>query len=235
MPDYFFGNCLVFPKPPEAGDFPRWTSRFKTLFADTADVRHQTFLWPSYHFDASGILPFTEAGFELDVTAVMTSAQPKARRSLQAGIALRQVTSDTDWQAASDLQISVGLEDMEYAGYSDFERRRIAVLRRWAEAGNGGWFGAFEGSKLVGSLGLYVENRVARYQAVGTHKEYRGRGIAGALLEFAAQCIAEQHDVEQFVIIADQDSNAHRLYLHSGFDFHSTEHSLMRAPKSGSN
>ena len=231
MPDYFFGNCLIFPKPPEAGDFSRWTSRFKTLFAARADVRHQTFLWPSHHFDASGILPFTEAGFELDVTAVITSAQPKARRSLRAGIALRQVTSDADWQAASDLQISVGLEDMEYSGYSDFERRRMAVLRRWAKAGNGGWFGAFESSKLVGSLGLYVESGVARYQAVGTHKKYRGRGVASALLEFAAQCIAEQHDVEQFVIIADQDSNAHRHYLKSGFQFNSAEHSLMRAPQ----
>ena len=82
---------------------------------------------------------------------------------------------------------------------------------------------------MVGSLGLYVGGRVARYQAVGTHKKYRGRGIAGALLEFAAQCIAKQHDVEQLVIIADQDSNAHRLYLKSGFEFHSAEHSLMRA------
>ena len=98
--------------------------------------------------------------------------------------------------------------------------------------GNGGWFGAFEGSKLVGSLGLYVENGVARYQSVGTHKKYRGRGIAGALLAFAAHSIAEQHKVDQFVIIADQDSNAHRLYLKSEFDFHSTEHALMRAPQS---
>ncbi|MGB0687981.1 MAG: GNAT family N-acetyltransferase [Paracoccaceae bacterium] len=232
MPDYFFGNCLIFPKPPALGDFPCWTSRFETLFADMAGIRHQTFLWPSHRFDPSDILPFTEAGFGLDATAVLTSAQPKAHRPLGAGIALRQVTSDADWQAASDLQISVGLEDMEYAGYSDFERRRMAILKHWAVTGKGGWFGAFDGSKLVGSLGLYVGGRVARYQAVGTHKKYRGRGIAGALLEFAAQCIAKQHDVEQFVIIADQDSNAHRLYLNSGFEFHSSEHALIRGPKS---
>ncbi|MDA8739602.1 GNAT family N-acetyltransferase [Rhodobacteraceae bacterium] len=232
MPDYFFGNCLIFPKPPVAGDFPRWTSRFETLFADMSGIRHQTLLWPSHAFDPSGILPFTKAGFELDATAVMASAHPKAHRPLEAGIALRKVTSDADWQAASHLQISVGLEDMEYAGYSDFERRRMVVLRRWAEAGNGGWFGAFEGSKLIGSLGLYVEKGIARYQAVGTHKEYRGRGIAGALLAFAAHSIAEQHKVDQFVIIADQDSTAHRLYLKSGFEFHSAEHSLMRAPQS---
>ena len=118
---------------------------------------------------------------------------------------------------------------MEYAGYSDFERRRMAILKHWAVTGKGSWFGAFDGSKLVGPLGLYVGGRVARYQAVGTHEKYRGRGIAGALIEFAAQCIAEQHDVEQFVIIADQDSNAHRLYLKSRFEFHSAEHSLMRA------
>ena len=132
MPDYFFGNCLVFPKPPVADDFPRWTSRFETLFADMAGIRHQTFLWPSHPFDPSDILPFTEGGFELDATAVMDSAHPKAHRPLEAGIALRQVTSDADWQAASDLQILVGLEDMEYEGYSDFERRRMVVLRRWA-------------------------------------------------------------------------------------------------------
>ena len=232
MPDYFFGNCLIFPKPPALGDFPLWTSRFETLFADTAGIRHQTFLWPSHRFDPSDILPFTEADFELEATAVMASAHPKAHRPLRTGIELRQVTSDADWQAASDLQISVGLEDMEYAGYSDFERRRMAILKHWAVTGKSGWFGAFDGSKLVGSLGLYVEGEVARYQAVGTYKEYRGRGIAGALLEFAARCIAEQHQVDQFVIIANQDSTAHRLYLKSGFDFHSAEHALIRAPQS---
>ena len=158
MPDDFFGSCLIFPKPLKACDFLLWTSRFKPLFADSADIPHQTILWLSHHYDKSGFLPFTKAGFELDATAVMTSWQSKARRSLGAGLVLRQVTSDVDWQAVSDLQISVGLEDMDYAGYSDFERRRIAVLRRWAEAGNGSWFGAFESSKLVGPLGLYVVN-----------------------------------------------------------------------------
>ena len=97
-----------------------------------AGIRHQTFLRPSHRFDPSDILPFTEAGFGLDATAVMTSAQPKAHRPSGAGIALRQVISDADWQAASDLQISVGLEEMEYAGYSDFERRRLAILKHWA-------------------------------------------------------------------------------------------------------
>ena len=85
---------------------------------------------------------------------------------------------------------------------------------------------------MVSSLGLYVEKGIARYQAVGTHKKYRGRGIAGALLEFAARCIAQRHQVDQFVIVADQDSTAHRLYLKSGFEFHSPEHALMRAPQS---
>ena len=103
MPDDFFGSCLIFPKPPKACDFLLWTSRFKPLFADRADIPHQTFLWPSYHFDASGILPFTKAGFELDATAVMTGAQSQARRSLRAGLVLRQVTSNVDRRAASDL------------------------------------------------------------------------------------------------------------------------------------
>jgi len=40
MPDYFFGNCLIFPTPLAAGDFPRWTLRFETLFADLAGIRH---------------------------------------------------------------------------------------------------------------------------------------------------------------------------------------------------
>lgn len=150
MSGYFFGNCLVFSKPPVADDFPRWTSPFETLFADMAGIRHQTFLWPNHPFDPSDILPFTKAGFELDATVVMASAQPKARRSLGAGIVLRQVTSNADWKSVSDLQISIGLEDREYSGYSDFERCRMAVRRRLAESG-----------KVVGLRPLRVLNWLA--------------------------------------------------------------------------
>ena len=70
---------------------------------------------------------------------------------------LRQVTSDVDWQAVSDLQISVGLEDMDYAVYSDFERRRIAVLRRWAEAGNGVGLGLLKVLNWLAHLGYMLK------------------------------------------------------------------------------
>lgn len=48
-PDYFFGNFLLFPAPPAAGDLPVWQARFQVGFAAHPQVRHQCFQWLPAH------------------------------------------------------------------------------------------------------------------------------------------------------------------------------------------
>jgi len=59
--------------------------------------------------------------------------------------------------------------------------------RRAVEAGHGVWWGAFAGDALVGTLGDFRADELARFQAVVTHPAERRRGIAATLLYRAAE------------------------------------------------
>ncbi|MCJ7536463.1 MAG: GNAT family N-acetyltransferase, partial [Anaerolineales bacterium] len=60
---------------------------------------------------------------------------------------------------------------------------------------------------------------LARYQSVGTHPNFRRRGIAGTLVHKAALYAFDHHNVETLVIVAEADSPAQRLYQSIGFKF----------------
>ena len=71
----------------------------------------------------------------------------------------------------------------------DPERHRTFVERtgreqpRSHEAGHGAWFGAFLDGELVAQMGLVSAGpALARFQAVETHPDRRGRGLAGTLV-----------------------------------------------------
>lgn len=54
--------------------------------------------------------------------------------------------------------------------------------RSMAEAKKGHWFGAFLNGKLIGDLGVFFEEHVGRYQSVGTHPDFRRKGVCGNLI-----------------------------------------------------
>ncbi len=103
------------------------------------------------------------------------------------------------------------------AAYRRFRAARAAGYRAMAEAGFGRWYGAFQQGALVADLGIYLHDGVARYQAVETHPEFRGRGIASALLADAARYAVEERGAGLLVILADADGRAQALYHRLGF------------------
>ena len=105
------------------------------------------------------------------------------------------------------------------ASHRDYRRRRLELYREMIAAGLGAWFGAFDGPRgpLVGSLGVFVESGLGRYQHVFTHPEHRGRGVASALLAAAARWAARRRGARRLIIVAEQDTTGHRLYLARGF------------------
>ena len=94
------------------------------------------------------------------------------------------------------------------------QRYREMVSRRL-----GAWLGAFSGERLVGDLGIFCIEELARYQSVQTHPDFRKRGIAGALVYNTAIYALENFKIATLVIVADVDSPAERLYKSIGFQF----------------
>ena len=91
-------------------------------------------------------------------------------------------------------------------------------MRALAEAGHGGWFGAFVDGRLVTQMGLYAASSgLARFQSVETHPDFRGRGLAGTLVHHVSRFGFEQLGASTLVMVADPEHSAIRLYRSMGF------------------
>ncbi len=156
-------------------------------------------------------------------TVIIADAEPPPPPTL------RPLGGDDDWDAQLMLAIaSDELEEPRDDVYRMFLADRVATRRAWTEAGRGAWWGAFDDGRLIGSLGLFAEGGLARYQDVVTHPDHRRRGVATALIVAAARASS----ATTFVLVAAADSDAARLYQRLGFAPVATVTDLIRPPPS---
>jgi predicted GNAT family acetyltransferase len=151
------------------------------------------------------------------VSSVLTAhvTHPPPRPDTQA--AYRPLTSDDDWQQRLALAVRCN-EDYPEAAYVEFMSARAATDRALTEAGHGAWWGAFDDGRLVSSLGLFrAGDGLARFQTVETDPDFRGRGLAGTLVDRASQWGLAELDVDTLVMVADPDYVAVRVYRSVGF------------------
>jgi GNAT superfamily N-acetyltransferase len=203
-PTFHWGNFVLVTDETAVDDAERWLARFEAEFPD-ADHR------------AIGLVAETDASaweaLELtveheDVLSADVLGDPAP---LAAGYVVRRLGTEEDWAQ------STGLELGEYPGEPEFARRATATRAGMSERGNAAWFGAFHGDRLVAQLGMVdCGDGVARFQAVLTSTEHRRRGLASHLLGVAAEWAADR-GARTWVILADADSDASRLYQARGF------------------
>ena len=74
------------------------------------------------------------------------------------------------------------------------------------------------------------EHGIARYQVVQTHPEHRRKGLCGTLVSAAATYGRENMGAETFVMIADPEYHAGRVYNSVGFEVRERVGGLERAP-----
>ncbi len=216
-PTFYWGNFLLFAGPPAAGDFNRWRKLFATEIGTPPETEHQVFGWDSPVGDLGVIQPFLEAGFHLNSDVVMTSSDPNEPPYPSSQVSIRALESDADWQQAVELQVVCREAEFTEGEYREFRQQEMARYREMTSSSRGDWYGAFIGSQLVSDLGLFHQNNISRYQSVETHPAFRRQGIAGTLVyESARQSIAK-YSIHTLVIVAEEVSNAARLYGSLGF------------------
>ncbi|MEW5958971.1 MAG: GNAT family N-acetyltransferase [Chloroflexota bacterium] len=217
-PTFYWGNFLLFARPPRPGDYPEWCNLFAAEIGRPPQVRHQTFGWDTSTGEVGAVRPFLEAGFRLNHFMVLTASQVWRPLNYSTEVTVRPLATEADWDQALANQILCREPGHEEAGYRLFKQRQLARYQAMAAAGLGAWFGAFIGQQLVGDLGLFHRQGLGRFQEVETHPDYRRRGI-GACMVFEASRYALKHfAVETLVIVADHDSAAARLYTSLGFE-----------------
>jgi ribosomal protein S18 acetylase RimI-like enzyme len=210
-PAFYWGNFILLPTAVPEDAIDHWIERFEAEFPQArhraigfADAEGEHAGWRSRGFDV-----------EVDVDLALGDAVPAAS-DLPGGIDVRPLASDDDWEQSAAL----GASDVPDDGRDDhllFELRRAVAQRGMVDSGRGRWLGAFDGDRLVASLGIVRLGRLARYQNVMTRADYRKRGIAGALVRAAGEWARSDPEVEQLVIVAEEGGPAIGLYQRAGF------------------
>jgi GNAT superfamily N-acetyltransferase len=218
-PSFHFGNFLLFDSPPAEGDLSRWQNLFAKEIGRPGQVKHLAFGWDTRSDKAGLIQPFLDSGYHLDVSVVLTASPFELKPKSSPDFTIRQLRSEDDWQQSVENQVTTRETFYSEDGYRKFRQGQAERYRKMTTAGLGAWFGAFDGERLVGDLGIFVSEELGRYQSVQTHPDFRRRGIAGALV-YQAGCYAfKNHDIERLVIVAEADSSPQRLYQSIGFQF----------------
>lgn len=204
-PAFHWGNFVLVTDQSAVDDADRWVAIFEAEFPD---AEHRAVGLVAEPSDDSGWYAHGLVVEHEDVLSTDTCPDPTP---VTEGYLVRRLDTHEDWSQ------STGLEVEEFPGDAEFHHAATATRARMSERGVAAWFGAFHGDRLAAQLGIVdCGEGVARYQAVLTGVDHRRRGLASHLLGAAARWAADR-GAGTWVIVADADSPASRLYQARGF------------------
>lgn len=214
-PTFWWGNFLLLPRAPEDTSHARdWLATFEREFPGT---RHRTFGVDGTTGRTADLAAFAGLGFETEWSSVMTATDVHEPPRPNNDATYRPLASDGDWQQQLELSMA-GEEDAE-AYTLEYCTARTASERRLVDAGYGAWWGAFDGDRLLASMGLFTASPgLARFQGVKTHPEARGRGLAGTLVHRVSRYGFDDLGARTLVMVADPAYLAIRIYRSVGFE-----------------
>jgi ribosomal protein S18 acetylase RimI-like enzyme len=226
-PTFWWGNFLLLPAPPADADAAaEWIAEFEREFPE---ARHRTFGVDGTDGTVDDLAAFLALGMEAEASSVMTARTVHEPPRPNTGATYRPLTSDDDW--AQQVEVARAGEDVGYD--LPFVTARTAAQRRLADTGYGAWWGAFEGERLLASLGLFTASEgLARFQSVKTHPDARGRGLAGTLVHRVSTYGFEELGAHTLVMVADPDYLAIRIYRSVGFADTERQLQVERKPSS---
>jgi ribosomal protein S18 acetylase RimI-like enzyme len=224
-PHHYWGNMVIFPHPPAAGDRARWEAIFTAELP--AECYHRTFAWdtpvpPGEDPPVGAMEEFIAAGYETeDVVSLVAGAgdivrPPKFAADVE--VVRMDPADDAGWSELVELQVLSRDEGHSEESYRSYARDQARNRREMIAEGAGAWLAARVDDRYVADLGVFVfEGGLGRYQSVGTHPDYRRRGLCGRLVHDAGVLAFEQFGARELVMVADAEYHAARIYESCGF------------------
>jgi ribosomal protein S18 acetylase RimI-like enzyme len=211
-PTFWWGNFLLLAHAPrDVDEASGWMAAFEREHPRAA---HRTFGVDGVDGDPATLAPFAELGLETDLSSVMTATEVHEPPRPNTDATYRPLVDDADWR----LQVELSMAGEEIGYEREFSTARAAQQRRLVDQGYGAWWGAFEGDRLLSSMGLFTASPgLARFQSVKTHPEARGRGLAGTLVHRVSRYGFDDLGATTLVMVADPDYLAIRVYRSVGF------------------
>jgi RimJ/RimL family protein N-acetyltransferase len=222
-PGYYWGNYLLLPRAPTADELPAWEETFVRTFPR---CRHRAYGVATTDGTREDLAAFAADGMETIALTVMTATAIHEPARPNRDATYRRLVSDDDWSQQVDMWFT---DEEEHD--RDFVVAKVTAERSMTEQGAGAWWGAFEGDRLLSSMGLFAASPgLARFQQVQTRPEARGRGLAGTLVHRVSRYGFEELGARTLVMVADPDYLATRIYRAVGFDGTETQLQAQRKP-----
>ncbi len=215
-PNYFWGNLLLYKQPPKQGDFSNWKSDFLAEFTNP-DIYHMTFAWDSPEGVEGDCSEFLANGFKLEKSIVLLTDSVTKSKKYNSDVLIRTITTQEEFDRCVDIQVSCSGQYLSKQAWREFYLKSMEQYRKLIDSDHGKWFGAFIDDVLVGSLGIFTDHDIARFQIVSTHKDFQRRGVCSTLVYEAAKYAIENMKVKTLVMVADEEYHAAKIYESVGF------------------
>lgn len=215
-PTFWWGNFILGAAVPAPGEAGLWLERFDAEFPGAT---HLALGFDGVDGKLDDLAEFTALGLQCEESSVMTatSVHPPPRPNRDAEY--RALESDDDWAQKVELGVDCRDEGFEEQQHREFLLAKGRTMRGLTEAGHGQWFGAFVDGRLVSTMGLFkAGDKLARFQSVETHPDFRGRGLAGTLVHHVSEYGFGELGARTLVMVADPTYVAIRVYRSVGFD-----------------
>ena len=216
-PYYFWGNFLLLETMPTADRLADYEKLFIENFSSLS-VEHVALTWDCADDNQQSYDHFSMFGYVVEKTKVLTAKTLKFPKNFNHEIEIRIITTESEWELVFENQIRCREQHFDEESYRQFLKPKFSNYKKMIELKKGFWFGAFLNDELVGDLGLFFENNIARYQGVETLPEYRSLGICSTLLYQSYLQLQAHQFIENYVITAAVDYHAAKIYQSLGFE-----------------
>lgn len=216
-PDFYWGNYLLYKygighkiNADEAID------NFIEEFGPYDDTGYTAITFDDYSSAENLVEAFEERGFLSLKNKVLCTDTISKNDKVREEANIRPLESDRDWEMALDVHFE---ENWPYG--TDEQQRQFLKeeqddFRKIVSAGLGKRYGLFQGDFLMGELGVYWEDGLARFNNVATHKDYRRQGVCSNLVYAVSKIMIDQ-GITRLVMEADEDYHAAQIYESLGF------------------
>lgn len=228
-PNFWFGNRLIFANAPDDAD-----ALIAQFHKDIPAAEHICLCWDVPDLPLEQVADvFKGRALKVEQSDTLALEGALIRAKVPEGLMIRPFAHDDDWHQSEAIARSDLLNDgVPERGLDSYLSNKTKSRKSQISKGLGQWFGAFDGDRLAGDMGIFHNSALIRYQSVQTHEDFRRRGVCSALLCTCLDWAKTRAPKALAVIVAHADSDAGRLYRRAGFELAQTTISAYRPPMS---
>lgn len=219
------GNFLLLKNPPEASQKEILEKHFANNFERITLDSHISLAWEEHPSDLTA---YIEDGYELNHNLVLTLLPNDfvAPEKTNATITVVKFTEPIHWEKWIGNEIDERPPSITKSAFRPYIEKRAKSFQALDKQGKGGFYGAFIGDQLIGSAGLFIFERIGRFQEVRTIKGFRRKKICSTLLNFIFSINKSKMDTS--VIVADLNYIALPFYKSLGFKETQSQYTLIK-------